>query len=47
MPINKDLNTRVNLIIPKELKQQLEVEAKVEGRSLNNYIIYVLNKRQK
>jgi len=47
MPINDEMNTRINLTIPKELKQQLENEAKKQGRSLNNYILYILNKRQK
>ncbi len=47
MPINEDINTRINLTIPKELKRQLEAEAKEQSRSLNNYILYLLNKRQK
>ncbi|HEY8462721.1 MAG TPA: toxin-antitoxin system HicB family antitoxin [Bacillota bacterium] len=47
MPINENINTRINLTIPKELKRQLEAEAKEQGRSLNNYIIFILNSRKK
>ena len=39
--ISKD-NTRTNITISKELKQQLENIAKTENRSLNNLIITVL-----
>jgi predicted HicB family RNase H-like nuclease len=46
MPINDEINTRINLTIPKELKQQLETEAKKQGRSLNNYILYILNTKR-
>jgi predicted HicB family RNase H-like nuclease len=46
MVINDEINTRINLTIPKELKQQLEAEAKEQGRSLNNYILYILNTKR-
>jgi hypothetical protein len=46
MTINDEINTRINLTIPKELKQQLETEAKEQGRSLNNYILYILNTKR-
>ena len=42
--INKDINVRTSLTIPKELKNKLEILAKNEKRSVNNLIIYVLDK---
>lgn len=42
--INKDVNVRTSLTIPKDLKYKLEVLAKNEKRSLNNLIIYALDK---
>ena len=35
-------NIRMSLVIPRELKAQLEIIAKAESRSLNNYITKVL-----
>lgn len=35
-------NTRYSLTIPKDMKQQLEMKAKAENRSLNNLILTVL-----
>lgn len=35
-------NTRTNITIPKELKQQLEELAKEDNRSFNNLIITIL-----
>ena len=42
--INKDVNVRTSLTLPKDLKYKLEVLAKNEKRSVNNLIIYVLDK---
>ncbi len=41
MSISKD-NTRTNITISKELKQQLEEIAKEQNRSFNNLIITIL-----
>ena len=35
--------TRTNITIEKELKSQLEEQAKKEGRSFNNLVINILN----
>jgi len=40
----KDINMRTSLTIPKDLKCKLEVLAKSEKRSVNNLIIYALDK---
>ena len=42
--INKDVNVRTSLTIPKDLKYKLEVLAKNEKRNVNNLIIYALDK---
>lgn len=42
--INKDVNVRTSLTLPKDLKYKLEVLAKNEKRSVNNLIIYALDK---
>lgn len=42
--INKDVNMRTSLTIPKELKCKLEILAKHEKRSVNNLIVYALCK---
>lgn len=42
MSINHELNTRINLTIPKELKTKLEILAKKENRSTNNLIVTIL-----
>jgi len=42
MSINSELNTRINLTIPKELKIKLEVLAKKKNRSTTNLIITIL-----
>ena len=39
--ISKD-NIRMSLVIPKELKKELQQIAKSENRSLNNLIITIL-----
>ena len=39
--ISKD-NIRMSLVIPKELKKELQQIAKEENRSLNNLIITIL-----
>ena len=41
MAISKD-NTRTMLTLPKTLKKQLEENAKAEKRSLNNYILWLI-----
>jgi len=43
MGISKD-NTRTLITMSKELKQKLEVKAKEENRSFNNFIITILKK---
>ena len=43
MTISKD-NTRTQLTISKELKQQLEKIAKEQNRSFNNLVITILQK---
>lgn len=40
--INKDVNMRTSLTIPKELKGKLEILAKEERRSVNNLIVNAL-----
>lgn len=42
--INKDVNVRTSLTIPKDLKCKLEILAKNEKRSVNNLIVYALDK---
>lgn len=42
--INKDVNIRTTLTIPKDLKYQLELLAKEDNRSVNNMIINILDK---
>ncbi len=40
--INKDVNIRTSLTLPKDLKSKLEVLAEKERRSVNNLIVNVL-----
>ncbi|WP_317982792.1 ribbon-helix-helix protein, CopG family [Romboutsia faecis] len=40
--INKDVNMRTSLTIPKDLKSKLEDLAKKEHRSVNNLIVNAL-----
>lgn len=42
-----DDNIRVMITIPKELKEELEKEAKEDNRSLSNYIVVTLQKRER
>ena len=42
--INKDVNVRTSLTIPKDLKGKLELIAKSEKRSVNNLIVYALDR---
>ena len=42
--INKDVNVRTSLTIPKDLKGKLEILAKSEKRSVNNLIVYALDR---
>lgn len=42
--INKEVNVRISLTLPKDLKYKLEVLAKNEKRSVNNLIVYALDK---
>ena len=42
--INKEVNVRTSLTLPKDLKYKLEILAKNEKRSVNNLIIYALDK---
>lgn len=42
--INKEINMRTTLTIPKSLKSKLELLAKDENRSVNNLIVTVLYK---
>jgi len=42
--INKEINMRTTLTIPKDLKAQLEILAQEDRRSVNNLIINVLDK---
>jgi predicted HicB family RNase H-like nuclease len=44
--IGKD-KTRILLTLPKDLKEDLTKEAEAENRSLNNYLITKLLKRDK
>ena len=37
-------NTRIQVTIPKDLKKQLEEKAKLENRSVSNYIITLIQK---
>lgn len=45
--INKDINMRTTLTIPKDLKLQLESLAREDHRSVNNLIISILDKHIK
>ena len=36
--VNQRKTARMNLVVPKELKERLSAEAEEKGRSLNNYI---------
>lgn len=40
--INKDVNIRTSLTLPKDLKSKLEVLAERERRSVNNLIVNAL-----
>lgn len=40
--INKDVNMRTSLTLPKELKSKLEVLAEKDRRSVNNLIVNAL-----
>ncbi|MGL5651943.1 MAG: hypothetical protein ACRDDE_09305 [Paraclostridium sp.] len=42
--INKEINMRTTLTIPKSLKSKLELLAKNENRSVNNLIVTILYK---
>ena len=44
MAINKDVNTRIALTLPIEVKNQLDDLAKADNRSTSNYIQNVLIK---
>ena len=43
MAISKE-NTRIQVTIPKKLKEQIEEKAKLENRSVNNYIVTLIQK---
>ena len=45
--INSDINTRVLITIPKELKEQLEKLAKEDNRSFSNYVVNILKEHVK
>ncbi len=36
--------SRVSFVIPNETKKELEKIAKLEGRSVSNYVLYVVKK---
>lgn len=40
-----EANTRVQVTMPKELRAELEKEAKKVNRSLSNYIVTILQRR--
>ncbi|MGF9715111.1 ribbon-helix-helix domain-containing protein [Paenibacillus naphthalenovorans] len=44
MVVSKD-SVRIMITIPISLKEELEVEAKNENRSLSNYIVTLIQKR--
>ena len=37
-------NTRIQITIPKELKEKLEEKAKSENRSVSNYVVTLIQK---
>lgn len=43
MAISKE-NTRIQVTIPKKLKEQIEEKAKLENRSVSNYIVTLIQK---
>lgn len=45
--MNKEPKTKILFTLPVELKEELLVEADKENRSLNNYILTLLLKRNK
>lgn len=44
LPTKKE---RLPIYITDEFKQQLKKEAQTDGRSLNNYITFILNRRDR
>lgn len=42
--INKDINIRMSLTIPNDLNVKLELIAKNKKRSVNNLIVYALDR---
>ena len=43
MAISKE-NTRIQVTMPKKLKEQIEEKAKLENRSVSNYIVTLIQK---
>ena len=43
MAISKE-NTRIQATMPKKLKEQIEEKAKLENRSVSNYIVTLIQK---
>ncbi len=43
MAISKE-STRIQVTIPKKLKEQIEEKAKLENRSVSNYIVTLIQK---
>ena len=43
----KKENTRINLVIPRDLKAALETAAAAENRSMSNYIVTILSEAMK
>lgn len=41
MSISKE-NTRIQVTLPKELKEKLEKKAKEDGRSVSNYVVMLI-----
>lgn len=44
MAINKDINTRIALTLPIEVKKKLDSLAKEDNRTTSNYILNILVK---
>ncbi|MFQ9696821.1 MAG: ribbon-helix-helix domain-containing protein [Zhenhengia sp.] len=44
MAINKDINTRIALTLPIEVKNKLDTLAKEDNRTTSNYILNILLK---
>lgn len=43
MAINREVNTRINITIPKTLYKKIQILAKEDMRSANSLMVYLIN----